>query len=267
MWELEGNDIFLVIIAGTAMFLLLVIALVIFVIFYQRKMYKQQLLLQEKENKYQKELMYSFVNGQEEERKRLAADLHDDIGAMLSTIKMNLNIASLQGNKEEQGELLKETRSFLDQTIQSVRRVSKNLLPVALEKHGLDTAIRELCERLSASGEIYVSYDFRVSESFPEKDSINIFRIVQELVNNALKHADAQNITIEIIDNENEFILCVSDDGVGFDLEHVDNPLNIEKGIGLANIEGRIKLLNGDWNIESAKNIGTKVKINIPKTQ
>ncbi|NMM47094.1 sensor histidine kinase [Marinigracilibium pacificum] len=267
MLELESDDIFLFIIAGTAMFLLLVSSLIIFVAFYQRRMFKQKILLQEKENKYQKELMYSFVNGQEEERKRLAADLHDDIGAMLSTIKMNLNMASIQKSQPEQGELLKETRNYLDQTIQSVRRVSKNLLPIALEKHGLDTAIRELCERLSASGEVFVSYSFRLTTAFPDKDSINVFRIIQELVNNAIKHAEADNITVDINDSDEHFIISVSDDGVGFDLEKTTDPMNIEKGIGLANIEGRIKLLNGDWKINTEKNKGTIIRIEIPKTQ
>ena len=237
--------------------LVLAMAIVFFVLFYQRKMLEAKLKQQKMEVDHQQKMLHAALESQENERKRLAADLHDSIGAMLSTIRLSVSSLARQEGVATTAEHIK---TMLDDTITSVRRISRDLLPSTLEKFGLTQALKDLCEQYTlASG---VSVRFLEKGSPQEKsqnDQLMIFRIAQELVNNALKHAQASSIDV-VLDWEKNFQLIVTDDGSGF---LVERALESGKGLGLFNLENRARILNGRLSFNPNQPKGTIAKLEI----
>lgn len=206
----------------------------------------------------------SFIQGQEEERHRIAQDLHDGVGHLLSLVKIGLS--SFQENVQELVPArLEEFERFLgiyDQAVQEVRAVSHQLMPATLRKMGLKAALQDLSTMLALSTPIRVNVSLETLDTFaPHLDSeleTSIFRIVQELVNNTLKYAHANTVSIQILDNIGTLICSYEDDGIGFDLQ------NPSGGIGLRNITNRIVLLGGTVEFDSAPGNGMVATIEIP---
>lgn len=214
------------------------------------------------ESEHQKKLLETTIQSQETERKRIASELHDGVGAILSAAKLNLHLLKATQDNHENAEAIAETNRIIDETIDTVRRISKDLLPSSLEKFGLIEAIKEFADKLSVDGAAQVHFnheggDFALSKT----NELPIYRLVQEIVNNALKHAEAQNINI-YVNNNGGFQLIIQDDGQGFDVDQVRNDIN--KGVGLYNIENRVNMLGGSITLESAPAYGTKYSITLP---
>jgi signal transduction histidine kinase len=201
----------------------------------------------------------SVLKGQEEERSRLARDLHDGVGGLLSGVK--LSMSNMKGNvflSEENAHSFENVISQLDQSIAELRRVSHNMMPEALIKYGLKEALENYCENINVSGKIKVQLQTYGMENRMEQSSeIIIYRMIQELLNNVIKHADARNVLIQLVREEDHFNLTVEDDGKGFDTKENEN----KTGAGLANIKARAAYLNGNVDIVSKKGEGTSVNI------
>lgn len=243
--------------------LLLVAAGLVYVIFknknhlllQEQKLHEQQLSELAKERKLL--AAQSVLKGEEEERNRLARDLHDGVGGLLWGIK--LSMSTMKGNvylPEESARSFSKVISQLDQSIAELRRVSHNMMPEALIKFGLKEALENYCEMVNHSQQIQVrlqtyGMDTRMEQSI----EIVIYRIIQELLTNAIKHADAKNVLIQLIREEDRFNLTVEDDGKGFNVQE------IQGGAGLANIKARAAYLNGSVDIVSAKGEGTSVHV------
>ena len=221
----------------------------------QNKM-KQQAL----ESDYQKQLLKTTIESQEAERKRIASELHDGVGAMLSAAKLNLGFLKTSVTNDQGKESISDTKEMIDSTIETVRRISKDLLPASLEKFGLVEAIKEFSEKVSTKATM-VSFQ-RPSSTFSltKQDELPVYRLVQEIVNNALKHAKAKNIIIDMR-IENKLTINISDDGIGFDIDLVKN--DITKGVGLYNIESRVGMLGGTMQLKSEIGNGTSYSIKI----
>jgi len=142
------------IVLGTAGMLVLVVAIVLFVIVYQKRILQSQLEKQQLEANFQQKMLEAALESQENERRRIAADLHDSVGAMLATVKLGMGNMLRSGKTEDQD----FTRSVLDETISSVRKISRDLMPSTLEHYGLSAALREFCERLQQSSDITFSF-------------------------------------------------------------------------------------------------------------
>jgi signal transduction histidine kinase len=200
----------------------------------------------------------SVMKGQEEERSRLARDLHDGVGGLLSGVK--LSMSNMKGNvflSEENAQSFNNVISQLDQSIAELRRVSHNMMPEALIKYGLKEALENYCENMNFSGKIKVQLQtYGMEKRMEQSTEIIIYRIIQELLNNVIKHADAGNVLIQLVRKEDHFNLTVEDDGKGFDTK-VEN----KTGAGLANIKARAEYLNGSVDIVSKKGEGTSVNI------
>lgn len=197
-----------------------------------------------------------------QERTRLAQDLHDSLGGMLSGIKLNLN--SMKGNSvldASASGLLLKTVMQLDDSIVELRRVAHSMMPEALIRFGLNNALENFCDDLTQSQQIRASYQSFGMEKRIQNASneIVVYRLVQEIINNALKHAQAQNLQVQLIQIENKLSITIDDDGVGFDV----NSAKKSAGNGIENIRQRVAYLNGSLDIESEVGKGTSFYIEV----
>src|SRR5215218_8159428 len=254
---------------GTLGMLVLVIGLVIFIIFHQRKVLRYQLQLQRMEQAQQKLLLNASIRLQEEERQRIAADLHDDAGPLLATARLYLSENLVNQDKATQLQSIYQTRQILDDTIQLVRNISHSLMPPTLKNFGLESAVNDLFQKISGSGTINASSRFHEYKERlkPEKELI-VFRVVQELVNNILKHSNSSFIHLTQNMHNGSCILRMHHDGRGIvqtDFEKL-NKSNI--GLGLKNISSRLKVAQGNILFEKdASQTYYKVTIEIPREE
>jgi two-component system NarL family sensor kinase len=246
---------------ATVMMLLLAFFIILFVLFYQKKMAQEQLKRQHMEFEFQQKMLQIELQSQETERRRLAADLHDSIGGMLSTIRVGIStMARMLPDPQSIG----ETKQMLDDTISSVRRISRDLMPSTLEKFGLVHALQELCERFQATSLIPIHFhEDSVIQPMDKSKELMIFRVVQELLNNAIKHSQATAINV-ILRAEEHLLVSVEDDGVGFDAEALKADKQSGKGLGLFNLENRARLLGGTLEYEKHRKKGSKTILTLP---
>ena len=229
----------------------------------RQKITSQDLSLQieKNQNLQQKQKLLAIdymVQGQEEERKRIAKDLHDGLGSLLLSAKMQLSNIH-QGIKAlENLELFTKAEGLISNAHEEVRRIAHNMMPEALMNFGLKEAVQDFGHQINTSSEVQVVTNFYCETAeLSEEVEIHLFRIIQEGINNALKHADADLITIQFSQDEEYYLLEISDDGKGFDLEEGKG----KEGIGLRNLESRVKYLNGELTIASEIGKGTSLEI------
>lgn len=239
-----------------------VLVLMLFVITRQRLMKDRIIRIKEIERLKEEKLALaakSLVEGQEEERKRVASELHDGLGILLSTVK--LQFTSIKEALPAKSELLNRASELLERASGDVRRISHNLMPGNLVRFGLFDALEDLFESLRDGKLIHAELHVKGSEKrLPENHEIMIYRMAQELVNNTLKHARASNISLLINNMPDEVILHYADDGAGFDPEDIGDG----GSLGLRSIRSRVDFLNGDLQIESSPGKGAAFFIHIP---
>ena len=257
---MEGKiDVFLFLFVGMLTLALLAGTVIVFFFFYQKKILHHQLKLSEVETAHREELLFSNIEQVEAERKRIATDLHDELGGIFSTLKLKLN--QLDPQKHNQTALA-ETREIIDIGIDSVRRISHSMTPPGLEMFGLTDALGNLCQKMAAPPQLNTS--FTCSSDFPRLDlklELGLYRIVQELLNNSIRHAEASNINLYLAQSEGEVILEYEDDGKGFD----PAILHDRRGLGLKNIEARVNYLNARIQWHTQPGNGLKTILTVPK--
>ncbi len=242
----------------------LILIAVFILIFIRYKARKEKIIAEQKivQLEEEKKLLAasSIVNGQEEERKRIATELHDGLGVLLSTVKMQFS--SLKSKIPENQSLIEKATNLLEQATGDVRRISHNMMPGLLTKLGFFEALADLFEQMNESGKIKadLSVEGNISSRMPENLEIMLYRIIQEMVNNSVKHADANTISLIINLLPTHISIQFSDDGKGF---NVDEMLKL-KTIGLKSILSRIKFLNGDVTIESNPGKGSTFFMQVP---
>ena len=226
---------------------------------------QRQLIQQQKISELEKEkqlmTVEAMLKGQEEERTRLAKDLHDGLGGMLSGVKISFsNMKENMIMDATNLAVFEKSISQLDNTIEELRKVSHNLMPEALAKFGLKSAVKDFCESVQVQGNTKIICEQLGTErALGNKGDINVYRIIQELVNNAVKYAEAAQIVVQLTKTPNKVMITVEDDGKGFDLTTLEK----SSGIGLTNIKHRVNYLNGTMEINSKPGDGTTVNIEL----
>jgi two-component system NarL family sensor kinase len=229
---------------------------------YKHKQKLQQQKIDTLETEKQLTATEAVLKGEEQERARLAQDLHDGLGGMLSGIKfsfstMKRNLIMTPGNHQA----FERGMDMLDSSIKEMRRVAHNMMPEALVKFGLDTALKDFCNDINQSGALQVNYQSIGMENVvvEQTTAITIYRIAQELINNTMKHAAAKAAIVQLTKSDGHLSVTVEDDGRGFDTAI----LNQSKGIGWTNIQNRVDFLQGTLDVQSKKEKGTSVHIEI----
>lgn len=210
----------------------------------------------------ERELLNAVVEGQENERKRISRELHDGLAPLLSSVKNNLEVVApvVEELAEKHRSYFNDSVKQLNNAMDEVRTISKDLMPRTLEDFGLVTALKEMCDRVERTNKLKVNF-FKagITMRLASEREIVLYRVTQELVNNALKHSGATNINVQLIKHKKSIVLSVEDNGRGF------NPLqSLNKGLGMKNIESRVKSLGGYANFDSKSNKGTSVTVEIP---
>jgi len=241
--------IFIIIsIAGASIFLL-----------YRRRQ-KQKLALDAAIIKHREQQLQAVIDGQEEERRRIARELHDGVGQKLAGIKINWENLSAELQKSSNPDQVKKIAGMLDNAATEVRTISHQMMPKELEQFGLVPAVESLLRTsLENSG---VQFDFNhlgLENRLPKVIELNLFRIIQELVSNVIKHSGAKKIDVQLLKRTEAVVLIVEDDGRGFELKD-----NQGFGIGLMNIESRVKMIKSNFDIDSEPGKGTTIRIRTP---
>jgi signal transduction histidine kinase len=240
------NNSSIVLLFGTVGMLVLTIGLIVFIIFHQRKVIRYQLQLQRLEQDQQKMLLNASIRLQEEERQRIAADLHDDAGPLLATARLYLNENLVNLDKTTQLQSIYNAKQIIDDTIQLIRNISHSLMPPTLKNFGLESAVSDLFQKISSSGSMNANcrfHDYK-KRMQPETELI-IFRVIQELVNNVIKHSDASFIHLTQNSSGDKFFVRIQHDGKGLTQTDFEKLNQSATGLGLKNIQSRLKLLHG----------------------
>jgi signal transduction histidine kinase len=211
-----------------------------------------------------KNLSRYLIKAQEEERKKIARELHDEIGQILTAIKINLELLKRKVDKELQNQI-DENINLINRAIDEVRDISLNLRPSLIDDLGLTSAIKWYVEKIKEKSNLEINYILEFNPKEFSKDfSITIFRIIQEGLTNVVRHAEATEVLLKVIQEDNEIEIFIKDDGKGFDVEQVFKDINKGRALGLLGIKERVELLDGRIEIKSEIQKGTEIRINIP---
>lgn len=201
----------------------------------------------------------SMLKGQEEERSRMAKDLHDGLGGMLSGVKLSLG--AMKGNiilSEDNTRRFANVLEQLDHSINEMRRVAHNMMPEALVKLGLQQAVQDYCDGLNESNNLVFKTQFYgLDKRLDTSSEIVVYRIVQELLNNVVKHASATEVLVQLMRHDKNLNITIEDNGKGFDV----NAINTKQSVGLSNVRSRVDYLKGQLDIQSSPGGGTSIHI------
>jgi two-component system, NarL family, sensor kinase len=248
------------ILAGSAV-IILIVSILSYRAYRQKQKLQQQRIVQLEKEKHLT-ATEAVLKGEEQERTRLARDLHDGLGGMLSGIKYSFQ--NMKGNlvmTPENHQAFERSMDMLDSSIKEMRRVAHNMMPEALVQFGLDIALKDLCHDINKSGALQINYQSIGLENavIDQTTAITIYRIVQELINNAMKHSGAKSAIVQVSRTTGIISITVEDDGDGFNTER----LSQQVGMGWSNIQSRINYLKGKVDLRSAPGQGTSVHIEL----
>lgn len=242
---------------------LIILLCIVAFLFYHKKQVEQQAKL-DAEIANQKEIRTkSILEAEEKERRRIAQDLHDGVGQLLSAAKLNLsNLESkIKVETEDQKVAMQNALTLVDDSVKEVRAVSHNMMPNTLIKLGLGSAVREFITKLGNAPTLKVDLEIvGLDTRLNDQVETVLYRVIQEIVNNIIKHAKASQISMQLIRHETELNVMIEDNGIGFDT----NKLDTFDGIGLKGIQTRIEFLNGSVHFDSSIGRGTTVIIDVP---
>ena len=201
----------------------------------------------------------SLVRGQEDERNRIAKELHDGMGSLMSSLKLSLSKLPMFRERMDYQVHLDNTMSLADKANTELRRIAQNLMPESLKRFGLIAALEDFIAEINFSQVISVEFQYHfLDKSLPDELALSIYRIIQELLNNAIRHADAKHVLVQLMRHDDMINITVEDDGAGFD------PAQASYGAGFTNIQSRLAYYDGELRIESKVDQGTTIFIECP---
>lgn len=259
----SDEEVYVTIVTVSVLIFILGIVVVISIMRYQNSIQK----LMNLKAQYDQEILTSQIEVQNTTLQYIGRELHDNIGQLLSVAKINLNVLEETTQDTENGEFIKQTNELVEQSIHELRALSKSLDGDFVHDFGLQQSIAHELQRIRKTKKFETELTLHGEKYTLGYDrEIVLFRIVQEILNNALKHSKAKNIEIDITYLPNNFTLTVTDNGKGFDFETVMKNELSQSGAGLRNIKRRASLINFDCDIDSQINQGTKYILSTKKT-
>ncbi len=228
-------------------------------LFYKQSRNKQRLASAREREELQRQRYAAVLEAEENERSRVAKELHDGLGQLLSTIKLSLSAIDEPGSGET-ARLLKNSLGIVDEATQEVRAISHNLMPATLVQIGLAAALRDVCAKINESALLQVNLTVEGLENrLPVQTEITVYRIIQEVLNNMIKHSKANVVTITVARSVDGLRLLISDNGIGFEKEIIGK----SAGLGWKNIFTRVSMLNGKIEVDTQPGSGTSVSIKL----
>jgi signal transduction histidine kinase len=266
---MDSSSVNVYILVGTIIISLMGFGMILFVFIYQKQRLQreldQQTAVQKLNTELQLKLLENSLEVQEFERRRIAKDLHDEVGALLSASKMSLNLfLKAESTNLNSVERIENIRNLLDESIGVVRNISRDLVPRTLENFGLIGALEEFIHKMHTATGIKVELEhlnIEEGQRFDQKIELAVFRIIQELTNNSIKHSEADNIIIQLVNVENHLKIIYKDNGIGFNLNDKINDKN--SGLGLKNLQSRVEVLGGKIEFNFEPEFKSKVLIHI----
>lgn len=254
------KEIVSIILYTSIFFIILALVLILFFYYSRKKIIQKEIEKKDLEIQHQRDQLRAVIITQEEERKRIAQDLHDDISSKLNIVSLNSHLLKTPNlTVDESEEITANIINLTAKALENTRRIAHDLLPPVLDKFGLHAGIEELCSEFNSSKHVQVNYVNEVLFDMGDNDKhLHVFRILQELMNNSLRHGKATIIDILFEEKNGKIICCYSDNGLGFEMKDKKN----QSGLGMKNIQSRIDFLNGTIIIDSAINKGVKVVVN-----
>lgn len=253
----SNTDLISVFVYTFLAFITMSIVLILFFYYSRKKIIKHEVDKKNLEIQHQKEMIEAMITTQENERERIARDLHDEISSKLNVVSLNSHLLKTpELSPNEIAEITGNIADLTSKVLESSRRIAHDLFPPVFEKFGLEAGIEELIEETKSTEKFEI--DFKNTLDFSQLSSeiqLSIFRILQELLNNTLKYANASQVQISFYHLNENRLFVYQDNGVGFDRS------NHTKGMGLINIESRIGVMQGEFSIETNKNQGFKIEI------
>jgi signal transduction histidine kinase len=263
MYEAK-QEIFFVVIAGTALFLALVVSIFIFLVLYQKRSYKHLVEKLEMQEAFGKEILESRLEMQEQTFLNISQEIHDNIGQILSLVRLNVSTID-PANPENTAKKIATSKELLDGAIQDLRDLSKRLNSEYLNHQTLPEMLRFQLELIHKSGGYATNLQVTGTErSFDQDKKLIIFRIAQEALNNAIKHAKATSIAINLDFLPDRSVLKVIDDGVGFEVNEAADKTKTAKSVGSYNLKYRANLIGGDFVLKSKPGQGTLAQLSVP---
>ena len=256
-----------VLILGTLGMFVMAITLISLLVFHQRRVIRFNKQIQKMEEERQQMLLRASIQFQEEERQRIAADLHDDAGPLLATARLYLSENLIHQEPAVQLQSIFSAKQIIDDTIQLIRNISHSLMPPTLKNFGMEAAVKDLFEKINGSGVINASVRFHDNrQRLSDEQELLIFRILQELVTNIIKHSSAGFIHLTQNVQGNLVYFRIHHDGNGILQKDFDKLEHNSHGLGLKNIQSRMRVLKGKifFEIDSTQTY-YKVTIEIPR--
>jgi len=234
-------------------------------VFLIQKIFKYMKTVEAEKRDMEKNLLNAIIQAEETERKRFAKDLHDDLGPILSTVKMSMSSLSRMEKDDQTRKILRNTDMVIDEAIKSIREISNNLSPHILNNFGLNKAMRNFINKINLSDSVKINFVSNIEdERFEGNTEVVLYRVICELINNTLKHAEATSISISLEKHSGMIICQYKDNGKGFDVN--DITLTSHTGMGYSNMLSRINSLKGTFEMDAEIGKGTKAIICVPIT-
>lgn len=264
----QGQELYIIILIGGVLAIAVVIFVVTIVLQYQRRQHRHEKELARMKDLYEQEVLRSQLEIQEETFKMIGQELHDNIGQVLSVVKLSLAILPIDKGHEAYEPIL-NSRQILNKAALDLSDLTKSLHSDRIAQIGLVEAIRFELESVRKSGLMEVGFGMNGSEHhFDGQQSIFLFRMFQEMLNNILKHSQATQVNVSLeFSEDNRFMLTLADNGIGFDVEAKRNSVSSSSGVGLKSIFNRAKLIGADLEMKSAPGKGTTATIQLSLPQ
>lgn len=257
----------MILILGTLGMLFMAMTLISVLVFHQRKVIRFNKKIQKLEEERQQMLLRASIKFQEEERQRIAADLHDDAGPLLATARLYLNENLIHQDPATQLQSIFSAKQIIDDSIQLIRNISHSLLPPTLKNFGLEAAVKDMLEKINGSGVINSSARFHDNrERLNDEQELLVFRIIQELITNIIKHSKGGFIHLTQNTQGNIFYFRIHHDGKGILQTQFEKLEHDSVGLGLKNIQSRVRVLKGKilFEIDSSQTY-YKITLEIPR--